>query len=174
MRVLLMCLTLVIGQFSVLSSSLFAEDQSGATVQEVSPEASDVALQLMKKMGADAQFEAIVPLMFESQMKVLKAARPDVSQKALDRFRDVFVEEFTGSMDELLVGVASVYTKHFSVEEMYEIIAFYDTSVGQKMIDRMPQMMQESMQVGGAIGAKVGMDVAQRAMEKVRKEGFDL
>ena len=174
MRVLLVCLTLVVGQFFVLSSSLDADEQVGANAQGVSGEVSDVALQLMKKMGADAQFEAIVPLMFESQMKVIKAARPDVSQQALDRFRDVFVEEFTDSMDELLVGVASVYTKHFTVEEMQEIISFYDTPVGQKMINKMPQMMQESMQVGGAIGAKVGMDVAQRAMEKVRSEGFDL
>ncbi len=43
--------------------------------------------------------------------------------------------------------IARIYAEVFSVNEMYDIIAFYQTPTGQKVLNRLPSLMQYSMQV---------------------------
>ncbi|MEP2776012.1 MAG: DUF2059 domain-containing protein [Luteolibacter sp.] len=46
--------------------------------------------------------------------------------------------------------LAKVYENNFSNEEMEELLAFYQTPVGKKSLETMPQVMQQS----GAVGQK--------------------
>jgi len=51
-------------------------------------------------------------------------------------------------VDEMLRATAQIYARHFTVDELHQIAAFYKTPVGTKMLATMPQLMAESMQVG--------------------------
>jgi hypothetical protein len=48
---------------------------------------------------------------------------------------------------EMKVDVASTYAEVFSEEELREILEFYRTPLGKKFLDRMPELMQKSMQM---------------------------
>lgn len=48
---------------------------------------------------------------------------------------------------EMLQDMAPVYQKHFTDTDFNQIIAFFESPVGQKMLNESPKMMQESMQV---------------------------
>jgi hypothetical protein len=51
-------------------------------------------------------------------------------------------------VDEMLRASAQIYARHFTVDELHQIAAFYKTPVGTKMLATMPQLMAESMQAG--------------------------
>ncbi|MCS0580891.1 DUF2059 domain-containing protein [Massilia pinisoli] len=51
-------------------------------------------------------------------------------------------------VDEMLRATAQIYARHFTVDELHQIAAFYKTPVGTKMLATMPQLMAESMQAG--------------------------
>jgi len=44
-------------------------------------------------------------------------------------------------------NTATLYARHYTVEEMRQISAFYKSPVGAKMLVTMPQMIGESMQM---------------------------
>jgi hypothetical protein len=45
------------------------------------------------------------------------------------------------------VDVAAVYAETFDEDELRDIVAFYKTPLGQKLIARMPELTQKSMQI---------------------------
>jgi hypothetical protein len=65
--------------------------------------------------------------------------------------------------------IAAVYDRHLSSEELRQLIAFYRTPVGRKVIAEMPVIVQESMQAGQTWGTQIGTSVAaQLANEGIR------
>ena len=56
--------------------------------------------------------------------------------------------------------IVGVYEHHFSSEELRQLISFYQTPIGQKMISESPDLMQESMQAGRQWGGHLGASIA--------------
>jgi uncharacterized protein len=50
-------------------------------------------------------------------------------------------------MDELIAEMMPLYTRHYNAEELRAMTAFYRSPVGAKMLQTMPQIMGESMQI---------------------------
>jgi hypothetical protein len=69
-----------------------------------------------------------------------------------------------GLMDDMEVEMIALYSRHFTVDELKQIAAYYRTPVGTKSMQLMPQVMAESM----AIGQRVTMPRIQKAMEQFR------
>lgn len=78
-----------------------------------------------------------------------------------DKFWTEFRKEINA--DELVNLIIPVYDKHLTPAELKELIKFYETPVGKKMIAVMPAITAESMQ----IGQQWGMEVARRARAKL-------
>lgn len=104
---------------------------------------------------AVASMEAAVPAQ--------KAANPRIPAVFWDRF----LTQARARQGELETVIAAVYDRHLSSDELRQIIAFYRTPVGQKVIADMPTIVQESMQAGQTWGAQIGASVA----EQLAKEG---
>ena len=68
-----------------------------------------------------------------------------------------------------LQNLIKIYTlfikKHLSHKDLKEIIKFYESPVGKKLVKSQPLIMKESFQ----IGTKWGQGVAKRVMEKIKK-----
>ena len=47
--------------------------------------------------------------------------------------------------------MVNVYDKHFSEQEVADMLAFYKTDTGQKILEKMPVVMQESMQMSQSL-----------------------
>ncbi|AQX07641.1 DUF2059 domain-containing protein [Elizabethkingia ursingii] len=69
----------------------------------------------------------------------------------------------TNDFEELLIPI---YSKYYTEKELDDIIAFYKTSTGQKVIKTMPDMTNESMQAGQIWGMKLGQKVMKKINEK--------
>ena len=90
----------------------------------------------------------------------LKQAFPQVPPEVWD--------EFTKSLEtnEAMDLMVPIYGKHFSLAELRELLAFYSTPLGQKLIREMPAVMQESTAIGGEWGRRKMEEIIRRLGEK--------
>ncbi len=98
-----------------------------------------------------------------------------VAQNMLTSFKQSFPnvpEEFwTNFMKEvnpemLITMIIPIYDKYYTEEDIKKMIEFYQSPVGKKVISTLPQVMQESMQVGQNWGKEIGKKVHNNLKEK--------
>ena len=80
---------------------------------------------------------------------------------------DDFMAEF--DINEFIEMIIPIYEKHFTHEEIKQLIAFYESPIGKKMIKVQPQLMMDSMTAGEEWGKKL----IKRVKEKLREEGYE-
>ncbi|WP_020186801.1 DUF2059 domain-containing protein [Methylopila sp. 73B] len=110
------------------------------------PEALDLARRLMQVTLVDQLQRQMVDQSWVQIEALIHQSAPEVTS-------DQFVElksEFAAIADkDIATSVASapaVYAKHFSAQELKDILAFYESPTGKKTITVMPALMGELMQ----------------------------
>jgi hypothetical protein len=93
------------------------------------------------------------------------------SNPGLARFRDVISEWSSKVMtwDAMAPELIEAYENAFTTEEMRKIMAFYKTPEGQKLLDKMPGLMQKQAQIGTAL-AQAHQDELRAKLEARAKE----
>ncbi|MFV9482508.1 DUF2059 domain-containing protein [Christiangramia sp. ASW11-125] len=79
---------------------------------------------------------------------------PIVKMVAEDK-REEFKKELSASTEELYKKMAVIYTEKFTEEELDEILAFYATPVGEKMVELTPDITKKAMEIGQAWGMEL-------------------
>ncbi len=96
--------------------------------------------------------------MFEAMMTNMAQAMPQIPAEFWESAKGEFrPDEFTS----LLVPV---YAKYYSQAEIQELIAFYQSPLGRKMVATNPAVVQDSM----AAGQVWGQQIAQRVIAKLQ------
>jgi hypothetical protein len=115
--------------------------------------AKDLGQQLME--AGIAQFRASVT---ESQ--------PD--NPRAKQFADAFAQHFQKHFDPRALAdtVIPIYDKHLSSEDLRELLAYYQSPFGQRMLKVLPEVARESQTAGFRLGQKA----AEQAMEDLKPE----
>jgi hypothetical protein len=82
-----------------------------------------------------------------------------------DQFLEAFFRKFrTHLTDADIVNmIVPVYARHFSLEDIQALIQFYESPVGQRFVEQLPRLTEESR----AIGAKLGQAAAFQTLEEM-------
>jgi hypothetical protein len=91
-------------------------------------------------------------------------------QKAMPKVPDEFWRRMSAEakVEDLLERVVPVYSSHFTTAEVNEMIEFYSTPTGKKIISEMPGVVQEC----SAAGQKWGQEIGARIGAQLEKEGY--
>ena len=86
------------------------------------------------------------------QMMRRQASEPQLNaeqQAVVDKYVLKATDEITRTMEwsRLKEEFATLYASVYTEAELRELTAFYKTPLGQKMLDKMPQLLQETMQL---------------------------
>src|SRR5262249_31665010 len=111
--------------------------------------------------------------LFKSMKPAIVQGRVDV-EKQYDAITPAMVEAFRQRVSELSDVVAAVYARNFSADDLRALNAFYRTPAGQRMLQKLPVVAQETMAAGAKFGRSVGGEVQQRMIEELRKRGVNL
>lgn len=88
-----------------------------------------------------------------------------------DEFWDSIVKKL--DPDTITNLVIPIYQKYYTDEDIQQLIVFYQTPLGKKVIASTPQIMQESMQVGQnwgrAIGEKIYNDLEAKGYKPIEQ-----
>lgn len=109
--------------------------------------------ELLETMGSTEAMKTS----FEYMINYYKQNNPQISSEYWDT-ASKHVDYY-----ELVKKLVPVYSKHFTEHEIVDLLNFYNTSTGKKMIEKMPTVLQESMEVG----RKWGIELAQKIEKEV-------
>jgi hypothetical protein len=100
----------------------------------------------------------------------IKKKDPQVTEADLRRM-DAFLDNFTKTIDMsgMLDDMIPVYQRHLTKQDVSAMLAFYDTTTGQKILREQPAMMAEAMQAMRPRMEKMMRDITDQA-EKMAKE----
>jgi uncharacterized protein len=100
--------------------------------------------------------------MMANLLNALKPAHPDVPES----FWKEFLKEANAT--DLIDQCVPVYDRHLSHADIKELIRFYETPTGRRLIKATPAITQESM----VLGQKWGQEAAQKVLKRLREKGY--
>jgi len=147
-----------------------------AAAQSSSPEAMAAARELVVAMRASEQFKAVLPIILQQLKPIITQGRPEVARDfdALLPALQELVNSHSDAMAKMLEGIVEVYARNFTAEEMRQITGFYGQPIGQKLLDKMPVVAQESMAVGQQFGQSIATELQRLVTEELRKRGHKI
>ncbi len=166
MKIKLLLSALVISAFTSINGTALAQTAENVNIIDSNSVTKDVKQtekinnikKLMEITGSKKMSQQVITQMIAGMKKQL----PQVPVA----FWDSFVAEY--DPDVVMNELIPVYAKYYTNAEIEQIIAFYETPLGKKITQVMPQVMQESMQ----IGQKYGVQMAQAALKKLQAAGY--
>ncbi|WP_338664377.1 DUF2059 domain-containing protein [Pararoseomonas sp. SCSIO 73927] len=139
------------------------------------PEARAAARQLMDLTGATAMMDQVLAGMRPLLVQALRQQSPQVPQATVEKAVDeVLIPEFRARLPEAADATVDLYVRNFTAAELREVIAFYGTPVGRKLLQALPQLMQQSVAVGQAWGQRVAQEALTKHRAALRERGINL
>jgi hypothetical protein len=153
---------------------LIACSPPGFAAEELTAEKRADIEKLLEMTGALAIGQQMSSAVVQQMIGFLRKARPDIPERVLEVLPaevDAVVNENLGAIKDLTIPL---YHKYFTRDEIKGLIQFYSTPLGQKTVQSLPQLMNESFEVGQQWGKSLGPAIQARVQARLKQEGFDL
>jgi uncharacterized protein len=144
-----------------------------AAAQAPSPEAMAAARALVTTMKLDAQYKAMLPVILLGIKPVLVQDRPEI-ERDYDAMAAMTADVYTPYTNAMLDGVSALYANAFTVEELKQIEAFYRLPVGQKFLEKSPEIAKQSDALVQDISHKAADELKARLTDALRQKGHKL
>jgi uncharacterized protein len=135
----------------------------------IAPAKLALAKELIQVSGAQAMLGS-PDMMADAMVGQVKKSAPGVDNDAIEMLKKITKEEFTASVPGLLENSAKIYARHFSEAEMHDMIAFYQSATGKRVVTEMPALMRESMQMSSGISQRIVQRFIQYMQERATTE----
>jgi hypothetical protein len=94
--------------------------------------------------------------------------------KDLNEVANDLIKEYSVRTNELINDAARIYASHFTEPELKQILTFYQSPLGQKVIIEEPKAVDESMAMAGSWADKLSEEVADKMRVEMKKRGHDI
>jgi hypothetical protein len=146
---------------------------SPARAQTPSPDAMAAARELIVTMRAAEFFKTIMPALMQTLKPAIVQNQPQV-ERDYDAIVPLLLEGMNARLNEVMDQIAAVYARNFTADELREAVAFYRGPTGQKFVQKMPAITQESMAIGQRFGQSIASELRGRMIEELRKRGHNI
>jgi len=117
---------------------------------------NDDILKLLRISGSDKLAEQMMDALIP-QFKQLVPGIPDVFWTK--------VKQKLNS-DDLLYACIPAYNKYYTHDEIKQLINFYESPLGKRLVEVTPLLTQETMAIGQKWGEKLGQDIVIELMNE--------
>jgi hypothetical protein len=159
---------LVVVSFAILLAGPLvarAEDQPQAN-------AIDEAKEMVAAAHLLETMNTALDLISRSMESLIERANPGRENEVRDFMTKHYLPEIRKRLPEFGDLMAEEYARYFTAEELGQIVAFYKSDIGQKLIALQPKMMQDAMQLGRDWGQKVAIEVLHQMEPELEKQGL--
>ena len=156
-----------------LAAALMGFALTAAQAQAPSAGAVAAARELIQVKGGGAMFEPVIPGVVETTKNSLLPTNPNLSRD-LNEVSLQLRKEFETKKAELVYEVAIVYAKHFTEQELKELVTFYRSPLGLKMLKEEPVAVEESLKRAQDWSIEFSEVVMGRFRAEMKKRGHQL
>ena len=104
-----------------------------------------VLAELVEVMQYDRMMDQMGEVTATQLVTQLKGRHPEIDAETEAKLRELGRNYFSELMGDMGSMVSEILSRHFNEEELRELLAFHRSPVGQKSLEKMPLIMQESM-----------------------------
>lgn len=144
-----------------------------AHAQQPSAAAMSSAKELISITGATTLFSPLIAGVVEQAKGLFLQQNPALSKdlnEIATRMRADLQPRFTELTDE----VARLYAQNFTEQELKDILAFYKTPAGKKLLIAQPQVVDTSMKFAQDWANKLSDQVIAKMRDELKKRGHAL
>ena len=124
-----------------------AQKQAAPTavpLKDASPAAMAAAKEILSMKNAPAMYANAVPNLVEQTKNTLMQSNLNY-QKDLNEVAIIVAKNLAGREKEIGEGMAKIYANEFSEQELKDLVTFYKSPLGQKLLSTEPRAIQFSM-----------------------------
>jgi uncharacterized protein len=113
-------------------------------LKPASPAALAAAKEILTMKNASAMYANAVPNLVQQTKNVLLQSNLNY-QKDLNEVAEIVAKNLAGREKEIGDGMAQVYANEFTEQELKDLVTFYKSTLGQKLLSSEPRAIQFSM-----------------------------
>ena len=146
---------------------------SPAQAQQPSANAIALAKEIIIVKGGNAIYDPVVPQLVDRARTIFLQANP-LFGKDLGEVAAKLQAEFTPRTAELLNDGAKLYASKFTEQELKDVLAFYKSPVGRKVIAQEPVILDQSSANVDEWANKVADEVIAKFRAEMRRRGKEI
>jgi uncharacterized protein len=149
---------------------VMASPAANAQQQQPSAAALATARELIAVTGATTLFTPLIAGVVE-QAKLLFLQQDPSLSKDLNDISVKMRTDLAPRFGELTDEVARLYATNFSEQELKDILAFYKSAPGQKLLSEQPKVVDSSMKFAQGWANKLSDEVIAKMRDELKKKG---
>jgi hypothetical protein len=144
--------------------------KQSAPLKPASPAAIAAAKEILTMKNASAMYASAVPNLVQQTKDVLLQNNLNY-QKDLNEVAVIVAQKLAGREKEIGDGMANVYANEFSEQELKDLVTFYKSPLGQKLLASEPKAIQSSMSYMNAWAQNFAEVINGEFRAEMRKRG---
>jgi uncharacterized protein len=137
----------------------------------VDPGALAEAKKLMEKSGQGSLTQQIARVTMEQYRTQLEQANPGRGE-AIAEILTLMDAELTKRLPRIVEAYARIYTLHFTLDELRQLNAFYDSTLGRKLVRESPAISAKAMAIGQAFNQEIVGEVMRALTPEMEKRNL--
>ncbi len=139
--------------------------------QQPSAAAMSTAKEIVTVTGATTLFNPLIAGVVEQAKLLFLQQNPGLS-KDLNEIAIKIRNDLAPRFDELVNDVARNYAIHFTEQELKDVLAFYKSPAGKKLITEQSKVVEASMKFAQDWANKLSDEVIGKMREELKKRGL--
>ncbi|MGY3590218.1 MULTISPECIES: DUF2059 domain-containing protein [Bradyrhizobium] len=142
-------------------------------VKQSTPAAIAAAKEILTMKNVAVMYSGAVPGIIEKTKTGLLQQYLNY-QKDLDEVAVIVAKQFAGGEKEIGDGMAQIYAAEFTEQELKDLVTFYKTPLGQKLLTAEPTAINGSLQYMQQWAQQFGVIVNGQFKAEMKKRGKDI
>ena len=147
-----------------------AAQQAAAPPKAASPGAIAAAKEILAMKNTSAMYQNAVPNIVQHTKDTLLQSNINY-QKDLNEVAVIVAKDLAGREKEIGEGMAQIYASEFTEQELKDLVTFYKSPLGQKLLANEPRAIQSSMAYMNQWAQQFGEIVNGEFRAEMRKRG---
>jgi uncharacterized protein len=144
-----------------------------AHAQQPSAAALATAKEIVSLTGSTVLFTPLIAGVIEQAKLLLLQQNPNLG-KVLTEVGDKMRADMAPRFEELVNELARQYATHFNEQEIKDLLAFYKSPLGKKLIVEQPAVADASLKFAQTWANNLSDEVIAKMREELKKKGYAL
>jgi len=147
---------------------------TNARAQEPNPAALAKAKEFIAVAHSIKLADQMLTLMEKPLTQLIEKVNPGRGKEIADLLREKLLPAMRERLPEFTDLASHIYAKHFTAADLDQLIAFYESPIGKKLLAEQPTMLTEMNSVAQAWGQNLAMDVMRKLAPEFQKRGLTM
>jgi uncharacterized protein len=151
-------------------SAISATD--AAAQDATSPKNLELSTELLDLAGAKTMLTQMIDQLTPSLTQLIQQANPGKENEVSDVMNKFVMPKMKERLPEVVKEGAVIYAQHFTTDELSQLIQFYQSPLGQKLVREQPLMSKEMARVSTAWARSVAVEAVHEYSDEFKKRGL--